>query len=139
LLRIFSLRGPDGLKISRGRKRRSILLAKERVMILMKNKTASVPLRHLPQRTCISCRKTVYKRELVRLVCVPGEGIEIDLTGKKSGRGAYLCPSLTCWENALNSGKLEYALRTSLKSDNKEQLVKYARRFDNTNSNNLRS
>lgn len=87
--------------------------------------------RHLPQRTCIACRKVGVKRELVRLVCLPGGEVEVDLTGKKSGRGAYLCQARSCWEAACNSGKLEYALRTSLKADNKERLVNYAREFDN--------
>jgi uncharacterized protein len=68
----------------------------------------------------------------VRLVRIEGEGVEVDLTGKKSGRGAYLCPSSTCWENALNNGKLEYALHTSLKADNREKLVNYAKGFNNT-------
>ena len=44
--------------------------------------------RHIPQRTCIACRKTGAKRELVRLVCDTEGGVDIDLTGKKSGRGA---------------------------------------------------
>ncbi len=89
--------------------------------------------KHLPERTCIGCRKTNFKRELVRVVCIPEGDIEIDTTGKKSGRGAYLCPSWTCWENALNAGRLEYALRTRIKPENKEKLVNYAKGFNNTN------
>ncbi len=88
-------------------------------------------IRHLPQRTCIACRKVGFKRELVRLVCLEDGTVEVDLTGKKSGRGAYLCPARACWESACNTGKLEYALRTKLKTENKEKLVNYAAEFDN--------
>lgn len=90
-------------------------------------------VKHIPQRTCIACRKTGPKREMVRLVSLPG-GVEIDLTGKKSGRGAYLCQVRTCWENALSAGRLEYALHTEIKPEDKEKLVNYAKGIDNNNS-----
>jgi uncharacterized protein len=97
----------------------------------MKNKPAP-PAKHTPQRTCIACRKIDIKRGLVRLVRAAEGGIEIDMTGKKSGRGAYLCRLRSCWESALNAGKLEYALQTSLKPEDKERLLNYAKGFDNT-------
>jgi predicted RNA-binding protein YlxR (DUF448 family) len=100
----------------------------------MKVKTSATTAKHVPQRTCIACRKTGVKRELVRLVCVPDTGVEVDLTGKKTGRGAYLCPDLTCWESALNTGKLGYALRTSIKTENRQKLEIYAKGFYNSNS-----
>jgi predicted RNA-binding protein YlxR (DUF448 family) len=106
---------------------------------MTKVKTAVPSKKHIPQRTCIACRKTDAKRGLIRLVCVDKEVIEIDPTGKKSGRGAYLCSAGTCWENALNSGKLEYALRTSLKAETKEKLVNYAKGFNNTDNGIKRS
>jgi predicted RNA-binding protein YlxR (DUF448 family) len=78
------------------------------------------------------------KRELVRLVCA-GEGqVEVDPTGKKSGRGAYLCTNLDCWQRAVESGRLENALRTTLRPENKETLVKYAKEFDNSKSSSVR-
>jgi uncharacterized protein len=83
--------------------------------------------RHVPLRTCIMCRKNVAKRQLVRLVCTEGDGVEIDLTGRKNGRGAYLCPTAECWENALKSGKLEFALKTRLNTEDKDKLVEYAK------------
>jgi predicted RNA-binding protein YlxR (DUF448 family) len=95
-------------------------------------KAKVLPAKHLPQRTCIACRRTDFKRALVRLVFVPAEGVAIDLTGKKAGRGAYLCRDKNCWKNALNSGKLERALRIGLNPENKEKLVNYAKGFDNT-------
>jgi uncharacterized protein len=95
--------------------------------------------KHLPQRTCIGCRREALKRELVRLVYNEGEGVEIDLTGKKSGRGAYLCPEQTCWEKAIAGGKLEYAFHTSISAENKEKLVNYAKGLNNTDSGIRRS
>lgn len=105
----------------------------------MKDKQLVPPVKHIPQRTCVACRKTGVKRELVRLVRLPEDEVDIDLTGKKSGRGAYLCPDRVCWENALKTGRLESALRTTLKSENKEKLVNYAKGFDNNNNRQGRS
>ena len=71
----------------------------------------------------MGCRQIKAKRELVRLVRTPA-GIEIDNTGKKEGRGAYLCPTLECWETALKNRRLEYALRSNLTVEDREQLIK---------------
>ncbi len=98
---------------------------------MTKVKASASPAKHIPQRTCIVCRKTVAKRELVRLVNMPDGGVQVDLTGKKSGRGAYLCQSQQCWENALKTGRLEYSLHTSLKSEDKEILINYAKGINN--------
>jgi uncharacterized protein len=97
----------------------------------MKAKPSVPTTRHVPQRTCIACRKTGIKRELIRLVRVAEKGVEVDFTRKKSGRGAYLCPDRKCWEIALKTGRLEQALKTSLKSEDKEALVNYAKGLEN--------
>jgi len=68
-------------------------------------------------------------------ICAADSSIAIDLTGKKSGRGAYLCLAAACWESALNKGQLEHALRTSLKPEDKEKLVNFARGINNTKAN----
>lgn len=99
---------------------------------MMKAKVQSAPIKHVPRRTCIACRQTNFKRQLVRLVHVPEGDVQVDITGKKSGRGAYLCPVQQCWEIALNSGKLEHALRTRIKPENKEKLANYAKEMNNT-------
>jgi predicted RNA-binding protein YlxR (DUF448 family) len=97
----------------------------------MISKSSTAATRHIPKRTCIACRKTGGKRELVRIVRTVSGGVEVDLSGKQSGRGAYLCPDFICWNNALKSGKIEQALKTSLSAQDKEALVIYARGFDN--------
>jgi len=98
---------------------------------MTKDKPLSATIKRIPQRTCISCRKTGGKRELIRLVNVSEAGVEVDPTGKKSGRGAYLCPHQTCWDNALKTGSLAKTLRTNISSDNKTRLQNYSAFFQN--------
>jgi len=83
--------------------------------------------KHIPQRTCVACRRVKAKRELVRLVHIPEGGVEVDTTGKRVGRGAYLCSSQECWEVGLKNGQLERALRTTLTQENQEQLIRYGK------------
>jgi len=68
--------------------------------------------KHVPQRTCVGCRETLSKRELMRIVRTP-EGVVFDATGKANGRGAYLHNRRSCWEQALK-GSLAQALKTDL-------------------------
>jgi predicted RNA-binding protein YlxR (DUF448 family) len=85
---------------------------------------------HLPQRTCIACRQIKEKKALIRLVSTEKGIVEIDVSGKKPGRGAYLCPQKTCWESALKKNRLDYALRTKLCDDNRQTLREYSRSLE---------
>jgi predicted RNA-binding protein YlxR (DUF448 family) len=76
----------------------------------MKAKTKGPRPKHVPQRTCVACRQVNAKRGLTRIVRTPLGTVEIDETGKKAGRGAYLCRTRDCWDNALKKKSLEYAL-----------------------------
>lgn len=68
--------------------------------------------KHVPQRTCIACRTVRGKREFVRIVRLSEDHLEADETGKKSGRGAYLCRQLECWDEALTQPqRLQQALK----------------------------
>jgi len=78
----------------------------------------------VPHRTCVNCGSTTAKRELVRLVRTPG-GVEPDPTGKRPGRGAYLCHNPDCWESAVRKSRLEHALRTKLTPADREALLSY--------------
>jgi predicted RNA-binding protein YlxR (DUF448 family) len=80
-----------------------------------------------PQRTCIACRKIKSKREMVRLVRTPAGEIEIDLKGKKEGRGAYLCREWACWEKAIKGNQLKYALKGEITQNDLERLGKAGR------------
>lgn len=87
--------------------------------------------KHVPQRTCIACRTTGAKRGLVRIVRTAAGTIEVDETGKKPGRGAYLCKTQECWDKALKGKLLEYALKTAITSEDKVALQTYAETLAN--------
>ncbi len=71
--------------------------------------------KHVPQRTCVVCRQKKDKRELTRVVRTSDEGVVVDPTGKRNGRGAYLCSDSTCWDQVAASGRLlNQALKTNL-------------------------
>ena len=84
-------------------------------------------IKHVPQRTCVACRKVKAKREMVRLVRNVDGTVEVDNSGKRTGRGAYLCPAPECWETGLKGNRLEHVLRINLTEDNREQLIHYGR------------
>jgi uncharacterized protein len=63
-------------------------------------------VRKTPQRRCVVCGQTHGKRDLLRVVRTPTGDVRVDLTGKVSGRGAYVCPKPTCIERALREGRL---------------------------------
>jgi uncharacterized protein len=81
-------------------------------------------VKRTPQRTCVACRRVGDKRELVRLVRTAAGAVEIDSTGKKEGRGAYICPDPTCWEKALKGKQLELHLKCRLTLEDRERLIK---------------
>ena len=92
---------------------------------LRKTSSAAGPAirRHVPERTCVGCREVKPKRELVRLVCGPGGVVEVDLSGRRPGRGAYLCCAPECWQKGVNRGKLEHALRSRLSVEDRARLM----------------
>lgn len=79
--------------------------------------------KNVPQRTCIGCREVKPKHQLVRIVSTPDGKTEIDPSGKKSGRGAYVCRSLVCWEKGLSKGRLDRALRKNISLDEQTKLA----------------
>ena len=90
--------------------------------------------KHIPQRTCVGCRQVMPKRQLIRIVR-QSEGIEIDLTGKLHGRGAYLHNVYSCWEKGLK-GALAQALKTEITMEDKEKLSAFAKTLiDNPSEN----
>jgi len=69
--------------------------------------------RRVPIRSCVICRQTSGKRELLRVVRLPekdGSAVVVDPTGKLAGRGAYICPEKECIEKAQKSKRFERAL-----------------------------
>lgn len=77
--------------------------------------------KHVPIRTCVGCRESLPKRALIRLVRTP-EGVFVDPSGRRPGRGAYLHDRRACWESALKRGGLAKALRVELTPADRERL-----------------
>lgn len=86
--------------------------------------------RHIPQRTCVACRTTSGKREFVRIVRTAEGTVVADPTGKRDGRGAYLCARRACWEDALKKDRLGRALRTAISPADREELRRYAEQIE---------
>lgn len=79
------------------------------------------PFKHRPQRTCVVCNEKRDKRSLTRVVRT-ANGLEIDPTGKREGRGAYLCEKVSCWEQAVHGSALSKALRMALTDEDRKRL-----------------
>ena len=82
--------------------------------------------KHVPQRMCIACREHDTKRGLHRIVRTPEGVVEPDATGRRNGRGAYLCGQAACWEKALASGLLARALNVEIDKDTVISLRRHA-------------
>ncbi|MBO5115827.1 MAG: YlxR family protein [Peptococcaceae bacterium] len=78
--------------------------------------------KRMPQRTCMACQEKKDKRDLVRIVRSPEGEISVDLTGKKPGRGAYICPNLECLNKVIKSKRLERSLETAISQEIYESL-----------------
>ncbi len=82
--------------------------------------------KHVPQRTCIACREKGDKRGLIRIVRSPDGEVAIDPTGKRNGRGAYLCHKPECWRKALDTPILARALNADIPEATEHELRKHA-------------
>jgi predicted RNA-binding protein YlxR (DUF448 family) len=78
----------------------------------------------VPQRQCIGCGEMKNKKEMIRVIKTPEENIIIDTTGKKNGRGAYICKSTECFSKAVKSRGLERSLKVSIPKEVYEELEK---------------
>jgi len=88
--------------------------------------------KHIPQRTCLGCRKTKPKRTLARIVRAVDGSVAVDTTGKARGRGAYLCPDADCARRALKAGTLKRALRVAIDDAALAELRAWAEQFAET-------
>ena len=78
----------------------------------------------IPQRQCAGCGEKKNKKELIRVLKTSEEEIVIDATGKKNGRGAYLCSSMECLTKARKNKGLERSLKMPIPDQVYEQLEK---------------
>lgn len=80
-------------------------------------------VKKIPMRRCVGCSAQRPKRELVRVVRSPEGEVSLDLTGKKSGRGAYLCPSAACLAKARKAKRIERAFEVPIPDGVYERLT----------------
>lgn len=78
----------------------------------------------VPMRQCTGCREMKNKKEMIRVLKTPEDAIVLDATGKKNGRGAYICFSKECLEKAMKSRGLERSLKASIPEEVYENLKK---------------
>lgn len=78
----------------------------------------------VPMRQCIGCREMKSKKEMMRVIKTPEGEILLDATGKKNGRGAYICFSGECLSKAIKSKGLERSFKQSIPEDIYDKLVK---------------
>ncbi|WP_330521354.1 RNase P modulator RnpM [Cuneatibacter caecimuris] len=81
-------------------------------------------MKKVPLRQCVGCREMKSKKELVRILKTTEDELMIDATGKKNGRGAYICRSMECLEKAQKSKGLERSLKMPVPQDVYETLRK---------------
>lgn len=74
-------------------------------------------VKKIPMRMCNGCMEMKPKKELIRVVKTNEEEVLVDLTGKKSGRGAYVCKSIECLEKAFKAKRLNKNLQTNISND----------------------
>lgn len=86
--------------------------------------------RKVPQRQCIGCEEMKNKKELIRVIKTPEDHIIIDTTGKKNGRGAYICNSIDCFEKAIKNKGLERSLKSKIPEEIYENLTKELKAID---------
>ena len=76
----------------------------------------------IPMRQCLGCREMKAKKDLIRVVRSPEGEISLDFRGKKSGRGAYICPNPDCLKKAMKSKAIERAFSSAVPAEIYEKL-----------------
>lgn len=84
-------------------------------------------VKKIPMRKCVGCGEMKSKKEMLRVIKTPEDLIELDSTGRKNGRGAYICFSKECLLKAVKNRGLERSLKISVP---KEVMVKLSEEFD---------
>ena len=78
----------------------------------------------IPMRQCVGCREMKSKKEMMRVIRTAENSIELDVTGKKNGRGAYLCMTRECLAGARKNKGLERSFKMSIPDELYEKLEK---------------
>ena len=83
----------------------------------------------IPLRQCIGCGEMKSKKEMIRILKTESEGILLDATGRKNGRGAYICPSADCLKKAVKSRGLDRSFKMQIPREVYETLEKEMERI----------
>lgn len=71
-------------------------------------------VKKIPLRRCLGCGESFPKKELIRVIRAPDGTVSLDFTGKKSGRGAYVCRSLACFKRARKANRFATSLEVAI-------------------------
>jgi len=88
-----------------------------------------VSTKKIPLRQCIGCGEMKNKKEMIRILKTSEDEILLDATGRKNGRGAYICPSLECFKKAVKSKGLERSFKMTIPREVYEALEKEMEQF----------
>lgn len=71
-------------------------------------------VKKIPMRQCCGCREMKSKKEMIRVIRTPEQEVCLDATGRKNGRGAYICPTMECLNKAIKNRGIERSLNVSI-------------------------
>ena len=91
---------------------------------MAKKQNNPLPQKKIPMRQCLGCNEHKPKTELIRILRTPEGEITLDTTGKKSGRGAYICPSADCLKKARKAKSLDRSLEVTIPEEVYDRLEK---------------
>lgn len=87
-------------------------------------------VKKIPLRQCIGCGEMKSKKEMIRVIKTAEDQIFLDATGRKNGRGAYLCPSMECFKKAVKGRGLERSFKMAIPREVYETLEKEMEEID---------
>ena len=87
-------------------------------------------MKKVPMRKCVGCQEMKSKKEMIRVIRTQEEEFLLDATGKKNGRGAYICPSKECLAKAIKNKGLERSFKQSIPKEVYESLEKEMSQLD---------
>ena len=87
-------------------------------------------MKKLPVRLCVGCQEPHNKRDMIRIVKSPEGEFSVDTTGKKSGRGAYICRNIECFNSAVKQHRLEKSFKCQIDVNVYEQLKEEFAKLD---------
>ena len=80
--------------------------------------------RKIPERQCLGCNEHKPKKEMLRVVRTPEGEIVLDFTGKRSGRGAYICHNVSCLKKARKSKRIDRSLNVTVPEEVYDRMEK---------------